>query len=181
MRVRQLVGGAFIVILVALIGHNLYWMHRNQSEISCGYTPCVQPRDIGRVAEANAHPIVSGRIANYQYLRERIGGATVQVPAWMDQDQVWHLERVARLDVVVSETPLEVAPERVRALRKMISRPPRRWLRERKGGKRGIWKPFYVQLDRAASRYVLAETPDLRGPLFLLPERLYGKVAAVRR
>ncbi len=178
-RAKQLVGGAFVIVLVALIGHNAYWTVRNRREMSCGYVPCVQPRDLARVAEADEHPVVAGRFANYHYLAKRIGGATVTVPAWMTtQDQLWHLQRVARLHVVVSQTPLEVAPAQVRGLTRG-TRTPRRWLRERRRGK-DIWKALHVRFDRSATRYVLAETPESRGPLFLLPESQYLDAAAAR-
>lgn len=176
MRIGQLVAGGFLLVLVALIGHNLYWMVRNQREVGCGYSLCVQPRDLAKVAEANPHPTVSGRVALYHFLREHIPGATLTVPPWM-ADQEWHLERVAGLDVVVSGTPLEIAPAHVDRLTES-ARFHRRWMRDRNRPRKPIWRPLHIRFDRKSTRYVFAETPAQRGPLFLLSEDVYRKRAA---
>ena len=158
-------------LFLALVAHNLYFLVRNQRGVEKGYRLVLRPRDLGKVAERNEHPVVQGRLAIFHYLGERIAGATLSVPPWME-DQRWFLERVARLYVRVSPTPILVAPG---AAERLVREAPvhRRWLR--RGNKREprTWQELHILIEPGRAEYVWAETDAEMGPLFLLPrERL---------
>ena len=154
----------------------LSWLSPKSWQRPCGYFVCTQPRDLAQVAARNKHDVVRGQEQIYYYLSEEIPGARLTIPDWMEEHR-WYLERVSRLRVEVSTSPLLVAPERLDSLVAAKS-VQREWLRKKGSRKKRVWQTIYMFFDDTASDYVLAESGGMHDPLFLLPRARFDSVAA---
>lgn len=170
MRRDGLIGGTVAVVLVVLIGHNVYRAMRLQREESCDYTLCLRPDNLADLAAENPHPSIRGRIAFFHRLAETIPGATVTIPPWLEEHR-WSFERVARVRVVVAAAPMLVDPA---ALGDDASF-EHRWLRSSHRRREEVWQPLRAQLDGGGD-YVIAESEDGTA-LFLIPAARYREAA----
>lgn len=173
MRGKALIGGTFAALLLVLAGDNLYRFGFLQRTETCDYTLCLRPRSIESNALENPHPTVAGRYALYHHLARRIAGATVTVPPWM-ADHAADLGRIGRVRVVVAEAPALLGPDAAKVLRRDATK-SLRWLVERKPKKR--WRDLHVIVEPGAREYVLAETGEELGDVFLLSGARYDEAA----
>jgi hypothetical protein len=112
-------------------------------------------------------------LASWYFLNERIPHARLAIPRRM-ADQEWNLEHLARLRVEVSDKPFLVGDEHVERL--IGSASGRRELpRRRKSQPR---RYLYLHYQPDANDYVLAETDEPNGPVFVMPRSDYARVAA---
>lgn len=171
-------GAVFVAAMALLIAHNVYWLYRNQVDLTCKEKLCVWPRELEKSAWASRNPKITD-LAIYYLLNDRIGGARLTIPSWW-QRRRWELEHLARLEVQVAERPLLVDPAAVRPLRKE-SDLRRRWVRRgepAEGGRSVVIKhDVFFLFDDAAVDYVVAETDRGSGPIFVLPRARYAQVA----
>lgn len=167
---------AIVAVLGGLVVHNsvVAVLNEDGARVPPRERPHVSPRDIEMVATDNRHGKVHGRLSNFYYLQQRIAGKRIIVPSRFERFR-WELERVARLEVVVSDAPLLVAPAAERALRKRAD-VRRRWYLDKIAGKH-TYQRLFIDFDRQATAYVLADTENGRA-LFLLPEERFRAVVA---
>lgn len=174
MRGRALIGVTFTALLLVLVGDNVYRFGLLQRRESCDFTICLRPRSLESNALANRHVVVNGQYPLYYHLAERISGATVTIPPWM-QDHRPKLRRMAHVTVATSPGPMLLDPDKLRDLRKRATR-HFVWLHERDGPKK-VRHELHVVLDPEADHYVIAETGEPGGDLYFLPAPLYAEVA----
>ena len=162
-----------VIVLAALVGHNLYWLVRNQRELPVNERPHRSPRGLEEVARQNPQSKIHGQLATFYHLAKRIPGARVTLPPRFDAER-WFFERVARLRVTTSPERLVVAPKDVRRLRTSRTGSGQ-W---RVPTQRGRFGPIEIQfrLDPMVDDYVLAERRDGR-ELFFFPAAEYPGVA----
>lgn len=158
-------GVASVVLLVALLVHNLAWSVRNQLVLSCTSTVCESAHDLTPLARDSPYPEVSGRLAVYYALADAIGGATLIVPS-SAAELAWELLHVARLAVVVDDDATRLDPSQVEAL---AGRATDTWDWLVRGGGRPRFRPLHLLADPAATAYVWAELGDGRGPIVVMP------------
>lgn len=162
-------GMAFVVGLVVLLAHNAYWLVRNQTQPSCRERLCVSPRSLERFARRSGDPRIVG-LANNYFLRRKIPHTRLAVPRWFAGEK-WNLEHLSRLRVEVSRDPFIIDPQHVERLRK-TSTARRAWRRRKPA------QVLYLRLDPRATEYVLAQTDEDHGPIFVMPRSEYAEVAA---
>jgi hypothetical protein len=172
---RGLIGVVFAALLVLLVADNLYRFVALRRDRSCDDTLCVRPDRLAELAAENRHPEIHGRVALYHRLAERIAGATLTIPPWLEEHR-WSFERVARLRVVVAAAPMLVDPGRVDELRAAATL-EHRWLRTSHRRGRHVWQPLHLELDGRGD-YVLAESGTPDPELFLVPAARYREAAA---
>lgn len=178
-RIRQLIGPrrAAIAVLVGLgllLVDNVYWLVRNQARLPCREKVCVSSRSIEKVWRDQSRPVTVA-LANAYFLKQRISPARLAISSRMAKEK-WNLENVAQLRVEVSDGPLIVDRRTIRRLRR--SSTERRSILWRRSKGRIIASDLYLHFDPAARDYVLAETDDSAGPLFVLPRSEYSRVEA---
>ncbi len=164
---------AFVVGLVALCIQNVYWLVRNQTELSCQQRVCVRPRPLYLVASQNRK---SRGLAIYHLLNQRIPDATVTVPPWM-RTHAWYLEHLANVRVQIAPEPLMIAPGHTKRLKKLAAERDRVERRGGRGGPRHPYQPIHFVFDKSSTDYVIAETGGIEDPLFLLPRSEYDRIA----
>jgi hypothetical protein len=162
-----------VVVLAFLVGHNLYWLVRNQGELPPNDRPHRSPRDLEEVARQGPMSKIYGQMATYYHLAKRIPGASVTVTPRVEPER-WFFERVARLQVTSSPVRLVIPPKSARRLRALTTAKGS-WRVPTQGGRhRTIELNFH--LDPTVDAYVLAERSDGR-ELFFLPAAEYATVA----
>lgn len=169
-RLRARAGGVAVVVLAALIVHNLAWAVRNQRGLPPSLRPHVSSTSLAEVTAANKHPSVHGRLAIYYLLAERIPGATLTVSTRF-ADAVWMFERVARQRVEVSEQLLVLPVEHEQSVRDAAEH--RRWFVRGSKGAELSYRELYLLLDDDSRDFVLA-TSTTSSDLFLVPASLLG-------
>jgi hypothetical protein len=158
-----------VIVLAALVGHNAYWLVRNQRELPLHERPHRAARDIEQAARESPDPRIHGRLALLYHLAKRIPGSVITITSSLAADR-WSLERVARLHVTTSPVRLVIAPASVRRLR-AVRTSSGRW-----GGSRRRYIDLNVRLEPGVDAYVIAERLDGR-EFFLLPAEDYPAVA----
>lgn len=162
----------FVVGLGLLLADNLYWLVRNQIELPCVIKACVSPRGLEAVTRKSTDPKIA-TVANWYFLNRRIPGRKLAVPRRMATIK-WHLENLARLRVEVSDRSFIVDAGHVERLRRTSAeRREVRWWR-----RKSVRGQLYLRVDPAATDYVLAETAEADGTLFVMPRSEYAAVAA---
>ncbi len=164
---------AFALLLV----QNVYWGHLNQwsdERLSCNYRVCARPRSLEQIARRSTPRKIKSLVRNLYLFRNRIPGRKLTIPRRMEADR-WELERVSGLRVDVSEEKLVVPPDKVASLKKK-SRLQGQWYEGRSGGKQ-ITRPVYFLFPRGATEFVVAETADEKGPVFVLPAPQYASLS----
>jgi hypothetical protein len=167
---------AFLALLVVLVVHNVAWLGENQSEaLPCRLRLwCEKPRDLGHLAATHASRKIRATDGIFIDLGNRIPGARLTIPAWMDKHH-WDLTHVSRLRLTVSDEPMLVDPLHVAALRKGAD-DVRQFLR-RGGSDAKRYQHLYFLIEEGVDEYVLAqEEAAERGALFLMPAARYEEV-----
>lgn len=165
---------AFAIVLV----QNVYWGYMNQwsdQRQSCNYRVCVRPRALDRIARESSPGKIRSLIRNIYLFRRRIPGKKLTIPRRTEADR-WELERVAGVRVEVSEEKFIVPADKVAALKKK-SRLQGLWYEGRRGGKQ-VTRPLFFRFPKGATEFVVAETADEKGPVFVLPVPEYAGLSA---
>jgi hypothetical protein len=168
---------AFLALLVVLVVHNVAWLDENQSEaLPCRLRVwCVKTRDIGHLSATHASRKIAHVDAHFYDLGNRIPGAQLTVPAWMEIYR-WDLEHVSRLRITVSDEPLLIDPVHVPALRK-AGGVRRRFMRRGGSVADRLLQNLYFLIEDGVDEYVLAqEKPTEEGALFVMPAARYEEV-----
>lgn len=169
-----------MVGLASMLGHNLYWLVRNQVQRGCNEKLCVSPSELETVAWRASNPKIS-KLALYYLLARRIPHATLTIPpAWRRERA--DLEDIARVRALVGKTTLLVAATHVDRLSGLGITRQRRLrvdgVRRGPTEQRGREPETYVFLfDETATDYVVAETEDEKGPIFVMPRSVHAEVA----
>jgi hypothetical protein len=177
-RTRRRAGGAVLVVLVALIVHNVPTALRNQRELPRDAVDemddwfAVSSRDLEHVASANPRHTVFGRLAIFHFLAQRIGGSTLTIPEWWAWNR-WELERVAHLHVEVAAEPPMIPDEVARTLRHA----ERRRFQPRSSKAPKI-TDLFLHREPGADRYVLVQAAQGRRDFFILTEEHYARLLA---
>jgi hypothetical protein len=162
-----------VVVLALLVGHNIYWLIRNQGELPPNDRPHRSPRDIEEVARQNPQSKIYGQMANYYHLAKRIPGAAVTLTRRFEPER-WFFERVARVHVTPSPVRLVIGPKSARRLR-AVNTAKGSWRVPTHAGRHRTIE-LNIRLDPTVDAYVLAERSDGR-ELFFLPAAEYATVA----
>lgn len=146
-RAAQLVLG----LLAALLLHNGWALWRNQRLLPAEERFQRSPRDIEKLARVHHRYPVSEWLAVYYLLSYRIGGKSLTIPKLLE-DARWEFEKIARVELEVSDGPLRITERQARMLEGMASEErPFRW-----GTRR---RPWLVTLrlvsDPDATHFVL--------------------------
>jgi hypothetical protein len=167
----------FLALLVALVVHNVAWLDENQSEaLPCRLRVwCGKSRDIASLSETQASRKIREVHTHFYVLGNRIPGARLTIPAWMEIHR-WELEHVSRLRITVSDEPLLVGPAHVAALRK-AGGPRRGFMRRGEDVAKPRFQNLYVLIEDGLDEYVLAQEKATEGgALFVMPAARYEEV-----
>ena len=164
-----------LVALFALVlVQNVYWGYVNQwsdQRQSCNYRVCARPRSLEQIARESSPGKIRSLIRNIYIFRRRIPGKKLTIPRRMEADR-WELERVSGVRVEVSDQKFVVPPDKVASLKEK-SRLQGKWYEGRAGGKQ-VTRPLFFRFPKGATEFVVAETADEKGPVFVLPVPEYA-------
>jgi hypothetical protein len=106
------VRAAFVAITAIVVAWNLIVFYSNQTgdEFMQDDKLAVRPRSLATMAQRNTMSVVNTSFYTYHSMRDRIGGAHLLIPSDVAAHR-FELERVARLDVEVAPTRLELPRE----------------------------------------------------------------------
>jgi len=162
--VDRKIAAALTIALATLLVHNLVLLTRNQLVFDHWHRLGVHDAPIDERARDSHNSDTTAKAGIYYVFRERMPGATVTIPPSL-RNAVWWIERVGRVKVVVSDTPIPLAPADAAALRARAS------FSSHIRTTRREWPIAFVLADRAP-RYVVAEASD---GLIVLPEPMYTR------
>ena len=168
---------ACAVLLGAMIVDDVRALIHRQRTMDCDVRLCRHPRDLEQYTRAYHDPRISGRLANFYYLRQNLRGATITIPPWMEPWDRYFTE-IARMSFVESNENMIVADAEVDRLTQM-ARHRRKWLR--RAGSRPLHQDIYIVHDPAATEYVWAETSrSYFGPVLILPADVFAAAREVK-
>lgn len=176
LRVTSALRLAFLALLVVLVVHNVSWMAEDQRELSCRLRVwCTKPRDLGRLAATNGSQKIRATDAIFIDLGNRIPGARLTIPAWMNVHH-WDLTHVSRLLLTVSDEPMLVDPLHLAELEKGAEDVS---LFMRRGGsnKKRLLQQLYFLIEEGVDEYVIAQEKATEGgALFVMPAARYEEM-----
>ncbi len=169
---------AFVVGLAALSLQNVYWLVRNQTELSCQQRVCVWPRALHKVASLSSSR-KARVLAIYHLLNQKIPDATLTIPSWMAGDR-WSLEHLARVRVQISPERLTIPRGHIGRLKRLSLERDRLLRPDPRGGPGRVYQHIHFVFDEGSTDYVIAEAGKrrIKDPLFLLPRSEYDRIVA---
>jgi hypothetical protein len=168
---------AFVAGLAVLSVQNVYWLVRNQTELSCQQRVCVWPRALYKVA-SQASSRKARVLAIYHLLNQKIPDATLTIPRWMAGHK-WSFEHLAGVHVQISPEPLRIDNSHTSRLKQLSQERDRlaRRVTDEDGRRRRRYQHIHFYFDKTATDYVIAEVGAVTDPIFLLPRAEYERVA----